>query len=78
MLRGFAKRLLFEGQTQCEVYRADTAVEPRCECISWEDKHFDITTIIEGHRKRYHNNVNKHAISIPSGANCHHTIKRIK
>jgi len=78
-VRGLAKRLLDEGAKECEVYRADTAVEPRCECTSWQTQKFDAKIIYDGHRKRYHHeNVDRAAISVPSGPNCHHSIKRIK
>ena len=76
-VKGLATRLLDEGESKCSIYRADTAVEPRCECTKWEDMQFDLKTIIEGHRKRYHgSNIDKSAMSIPSGPNCHHTIRK--
>jgi len=78
-VHGLAKRLMEEGEKECEVYRADTAVEPRCECTRWQTKRFDVKKIYEGHRKRYHHeNVDRTAISVPSGPNCHHSIRRIK
>ncbi len=77
--RGFAKRLMEEGEKECEVYRADTAVEPRCSCSNWEGKKFSVKDAYEGHRKRYHHNkIDRAAFSIPSGPNCHHSIRRVK
>jgi len=78
-VRGFAKRLMDEKEKECEVYRADIAVEQRCECTRWQTQKFDVKTIYDGHRKRYHHeNVDRAATSVPSGPNCHHSIKRIK
>lgn len=78
-VRGFAKRLMDEGEKECEVYRADTAVEPRCECTRWQTQTFDVKMIYDGHRKRYHHEtIDRSAIAVPSGPNCHHSIKRIK
>ena len=67
-----------EGIKECEVYRADTAVVPKCECTRWEGQKFDVQEAYDGHRKRYHHkNIDRKAFSIPSGTGCHHAIKRI-
>ncbi len=76
--RGLSKRFLEEGINECEVYRADTAVDPRCECTKWEGEKIDVQLAYDGHRKRYHHEkINRKAFSIPSGPNCHHSIRRI-
>ena len=77
--RGLSKILIDEGVTECEVYRADTAAVPRCECTKWERLKTDVQQAYDGHRKRYHHeNIDRKAFSIPSGPNCHHSIRRFK
>lgn len=77
-VRGLAKRLIGEGQKECEVYRAESADQPRCECSRYEDQRLELQKIYDGHRAKYHPVPNYGAFSIPSGTNCHHTIRRIK
>jgi len=77
--RGLSKKLLDEGVEYCEVYRADMAEEPRCECTKWEGLKIDVQKAYDGHRKRYHHmEIDRKAFSIPSGTNCHHSIRRVK
>lgn len=77
--RGLSKRLLEEGVEYCEAYRAESAKDPRCECTKWENQKNSVQQAYDGHRKRYHHEkIDRHAFSIPSGPNCHHSIKRTK
>lgn len=76
-VRGLARRLMEEGVEKCQVYRAEPAIEPRCECKMYENQIFDVKKIYDGHRAKYHPKPNPTAFSIPSGPNCHHTIRRI-
>lgn len=77
-VRGVAKRLMDEGQKYCEIYRSESADKPRCQCSIYEGQKIELQKIYEGHRAKYHPVANYGAFSIPSGPNCHHTIKRIK
>lgn len=77
-VRGLAKKLMEEGQTLCEIYRAESAAQPRCECSVYEGKPIELSKIYAGHRVKYHPVKNNSAFSIPSGPNCHHAIRRIK
>lgn len=78
-VRGLAKKLMDEGVEYCEVYRADSAKEPRPECLDHDGKKFKVADIYNGHRSRYHPPPgNPKALSIPVGPNCHHTIRRLK
>ncbi|MGB3479417.1 MAG: hypothetical protein WBB67_09675 [bacterium] len=78
-VRGLARRLIEEKVDLCEVYRAGSAEDPRTECTSWEGKTFKVQDIYNGHRARYWPLPgNPGAFSVPSGPNCHHSIKRIK
>lgn len=77
-VRGLAKRLMEEGQKECEIYRAESADQPRCECSRYEGKKLELQKIYDGHRAKYHPVPNYGAFSIPSGPSCHHTIRRIK
>ena len=75
---GFARRLIEEDIKSCEIYRAETAKIPRCECSKYEGQSVNVKDIYEGHRAKYHPKSNPKAFSIPSGPYCHHTIRRIK
>lgn len=77
-VRGLSARLLKEGVEQCEVYRGEEALVRRCECTEWEGRTFDTRVIYNGHRARYHGPAkNRRTISVPSGVNCHHAIRRV-
>jgi hypothetical protein len=78
-VRGLAHWLQGQGETECVVYRAQTAGEPRCECTDWEGERFALRDVIAGHRARYWPSDTKRpeAFSVPSGFNCHHSIRRI-
>jgi hypothetical protein len=76
-VRGLSARLLAEGEEMCEVYRAAPAEEPRPECLEHEGRVYPIVEVFEGHRVRYWPPPgNPTAFSIPTGPNCHHTIRR--
>jgi hypothetical protein len=75
--RGFARRLIEEGEKQCQVVRIAPADEPRGECLSHENGIYDVLDIYNGHRARYCPPPGKpNAFSIPMGTNCHHSIRR--
>ena len=75
--RGFARRLLEEKINSCEIYRAEMTQNQRCECTGLEGKIVQVKKVYDGHRAKYHPSKNSLAFSIPSGVNCHHTIKRV-
>lgn len=75
--RGMARKLKEEGITQCQVYRADSAVQPNCECTSLEGNTVSVDEIYNGHRAKYFPTPNQGAFSIPSSPFCHHTIRRL-
>lgn len=78
-VRGLARRLLEEGEEFGQVYRAAPALEPRHECQAHEGKIYRLQDIYDGHRRRYWAEpIDKFALSIPAGTNCHHTIRRLK
>lgn len=78
-IRGLATALSQQGETHCAVYRADAAYEPRGECSGWEGQQFLLKDVIDGHRARYWppDQADRSAFSIPTGPNCHHSIRRI-
>ena len=76
--RGFARRLMEEDVDSCEIYRAEMAGTPRCECTQLEGKKIKVKDVYDGHRAKYHPIQNNSAFSIPSGPSCHHTIKRLQ
>lgn len=76
--RGFARRLMEEGEGSCQVIRVAHAWAPREECLIHENKIYNVLDIYNGHRVRYWPLPGKlSAFSIPSGTNCHHSIRRI-
>ncbi len=78
-VRGLAKRLLDQGELECEVYRAAPAWEPRGECLEHEGRRYPVQKIYDGHRARYWPRPgNPGALSIPVGTNCHHSIRRVR
>jgi hypothetical protein len=78
-IRGLATALLDRGETNCVVYRADSAYMPRGECSGWEGQQFALQDVIDGHRARYWppGQGNPSAFSVPSGPNCHHSINAV-
>lgn len=77
-IRGLARTLLARGETTCLVYRADPAYEPRKECSDWEGQVFPLADVIAGHRVRYFPPPgDPTAFSIPTGPNCHHSIRAV-
>ncbi len=79
-VRALCAQLISEGHEVCEVYRAQLAYEPRGECITLEGKKLPVREVYEGHRARYYpeNTANPHALSVPAGPNCHHSIRRTR
>jgi hypothetical protein len=78
-IRGLATALLDRGDTKCVVYRADSAYVPRGECSVWEGQQFALQDVIDGHRARYWppGHGNPSIFSVPSGPNCHHSVKAV-
>lgn len=76
--RGLAKRLMEEKETECQIYRADSAAQQNCECTKMEEKIVPLKKIYDGHRAKYFPKDNPSAFSIPSVSYCHHTIRRVK
>jgi len=78
-VRGLCRSLMDEGITDCVVYRAEPAYEPRGECLEIEGLALKVEDVYHGHRARYYPEDTKdpHALSIPVGPNCHHSIRRM-
>jgi hypothetical protein len=75
-VRGPSKRLLVEGVTQCQAYRASAPKWEPGECSQHEGQVFTVEEIYRGHRARYWPSENLLGVSIPFGPGCHHTIRR--
>ena len=77
-VRGFARRLIEEGEEFCQVYRAAPAKIPRGECLRHESEIYKVEEVYRGHRARYWPPPgDPNAFSIPVGTNCHHAIRRV-
>ena len=76
-VRGLAKRLIDEGVTHCQAYRAAPPRGEPAECAAHENQSFAVQEIYDGHRARYWPVKCSNAVSIPFGPSCHHTIRRV-
>ena len=78
-VHGLTKKLMDEGVTHCQVYRAAMPKwEESAECAIHNGKKFSVIDIYRGHRARYWPTPgNRSTLSIPIGPNCHHSIKRV-
>lgn len=74
---GLAHRLVQEGQTHCQVYRAQEPKWEHATCSTHEGQTYSLTDIIMGHRATYWPPPGREALSIPAGPGCHHTIRRL-
>jgi hypothetical protein len=75
-VRGLVIALLERGETECVVYRANEAYQPRPECLAMEGRSFPLQDVLDGHRARYWppENARPDALSVPTGFGCHHSI----
>ncbi|HYN50746.1 MAG TPA: hypothetical protein VES62_07455 [Thermoleophilaceae bacterium] len=77
-VHGLASVLLDRGQSHCVVYRAGVAVEPRdAYCTNLEERQAPLAQILADHRRNYFPVRDPDAKPIPSGPNCHHSIRAI-
>lgn len=77
-VRGLAKRLMDEGETQCQIYRAQEARSGRASCSHLEGEIVSLDAVYRGHRAQYWPKPGNHqAFSVPAHTFCHHTIRRI-
>jgi hypothetical protein len=75
--RGLTKRLIEEGVTHCQVYRAANPKWEPADCSSHEGLILSVEEVYRGHRARYWPEPgNPAAVSVPFGPGCHHTIRR--
>ena len=76
-VRGLARRLLDEGETECEIYRAGMPRRSPSGCTCAEGEIVPVRAVYEGHRARYWPVADPDAFSVPFGPTCHHSIRRI-
>lgn len=76
-VRGLCRRLLEEGETLCQVYRAAEADAPGDECTAFENMFLEIKYLYNGHRIKYWPERNDRAFSVPCGPPCRHSVRRI-
>jgi hypothetical protein len=79
-VRGLARKLLDERVPDCEIYRAQEPLGGKAEwCSVFEGRVVSTQAIYEGHRAHYWPPPgNPHALMVPFGPACHHTIRRVK
>lgn len=72
-----SRRLLDEGLTHCEVYRAAPPKWEQAECAQYEDLVLLLQDVYANHRARYWPPPGDSSkMSIPFTPSCHHTIRR--
>jgi hypothetical protein len=77
-VRGLARKLMEEGETECQVYRADTSKgEPCDKCRQMEGRLYPLAEVYEGHRAAYWPNPDPYALSIPAHEGCRCSIRRV-
>lgn len=77
-VRGLARRLLDEGESECEVYRAGQPRWEPSDCSTHEGRVVAVQAVYDGHRKRYWPEPgDKTVLSVPFEVGCHHSIRRI-
>ena len=75
---GLASVLHRRGQEHCLVYRAGEAAEPRASyCSELEGTQVSAEQILEDHRANYWPTRRSSARPIPSGPNCHHSVRSV-
>ncbi len=75
-VRGLSRRLIYEGEEFCQVYRAAEREDKGTDCGLVENKIIRARAAYEGHRARLRNGGQK-VFSIPAGEECYHTIRRL-
>ena len=77
-VRGFARRLLDEGATQCRVSRGAQVKREPSDCAKHDGLLLDVKSVYDNHRARYWPEPgNKGALSIPLAPGCPHIIQRV-
>lgn len=77
-VRGLTRKLINEGVTDCEVYRAAAPKWDIAACTQHEGQIYPVTVVYAGHRRRYWPSPgDETAFSIPFQPGCHHTVRRI-
>ena len=77
-VRGLCRRLMEEGETECQVYVADTSKGETCDkCRQMEGKVYPLTEVYEGHRAAYWPEPNPDAFCVPAHEHCRCSIRRV-
>ncbi len=77
-VRGLSRRLINDKEEYCEIYSAEPAYVPRGDCAACNGSIIKVRDVYFGHRAKYWPKSNPSAFSIPTGPDCHYTIRRIK
>lgn len=76
-VRGLCRRLMEEGETMVQIYRAEAADAPGDTCDAYENMFLEIRFLYNGHRIKYWPVRNDRAFSVPCGPQCRHSVRRI-
>jgi hypothetical protein len=78
-VRGLARRLLEDGEKECQVYRAAAPKGTPDTCPLQDGQIVPLQDVYRGHRASYWPEPgNPEALSVPSSPGCHHTIRRVR
>lgn len=78
-VRGLTSTLLDRGETSGLVYRAGEAAEERTTyCTQLEDSLVELEQLLHDHRANYWPTRRSDARPIPSGPNCHHSVRSVQ
>ena len=80
-VQGLARKLIDEGETRCEIYRAEQAKRDSkpCPLIKYEGIPILLDMVIAGYRQYGSAKlVTPQGICVPDHANCHHCIRRVR
>ena len=77
-VRGLARRLMEEGETECQVYVADDSTGELCEkCKLMEGQVYPVAKVYEGHRAAYWPEPEPYALCVPAHVDCRCSIRRV-
>ncbi|MBI0583329.1 MAG: hypothetical protein ISF22_03775 [Methanomassiliicoccus sp.] len=76
-IRGLCRRLMEEGETYLQIYRAADADAPGDQCVPYQNMVLEIRHVYNGHRAKYWPVKNDRVFSVPCGPPCRHTVRRI-
>ena len=76
-VNGLAAKLIAEGVSEVEIYRAAVPKWQSADCAQHEGLVVSTQVIFDAHRARYWPVLNPYAFAVPFHSGCHHSIRRV-